>query len=113
MIRPQYKQLYLDQKARADELATRCLDLDEKLTLCRAVSLDTSRERARLRGDFSILHQHVTNFLDRLYQDILTGAGEKNGWLYIPAIDPETSQAFMRKLGVFRAHVDKTKPPGL
>ena len=113
MSRPKYKEMYLEQKKRADYWAERHTELNKTLAATHAEGLKASQGRAAIRYDYSTLHGRAETFLSHIQHDIISPANWKNGWLYLAALDPENAHAFISKFEKFRTFIEEKKPKSL
>jgi hypothetical protein len=111
MPRPKYKKMYLEQLDRANGLSERLVQATVALESERKAALGISKDRASIRYNYVTLHQKAEAFIGRVHHDVLTGAVEKEGWLYIPALDPETTCSFTTWVSKFRKYVEDNRPP--
>jgi hypothetical protein len=103
----------MEQLDRANSLSERLTATTLALETERKAALGISKDRASIRYNFVNLHQKVESLLTRLHHDVMAGSVEKDGWLYIPALDPETTQSFTAWVSKFRKYVEDNKPPML
>jgi hypothetical protein len=113
MPRPKYKELYLEQLDRANSLSERLVATTLALETERKIGLGISKDRASIRYAHVNLHQKAEALVNRLHHDVLAGAVDKDGWLQIPLLDPETAQSFTSWFSAFRKYVENNRPPSM